>query len=46
LISAMVVASMAAPPMPCTARAAISSPTSGASPQASEASANSTSPAR
>jgi hypothetical protein len=46
LISAMVVASIAAPPIPCTARAAISSSAPGASPQASDAAANSTSPTR
>ena len=38
--------SMAAPPMPCTAREAISTPAFGAMPQVSEATAKTTRPIR
>jgi hypothetical protein len=46
LISAIVVANIAAAPTPWMPRAAISRPTFGARPQASDAAANSTSPMR
>ena len=45
LSSAIVVANIAAAPAPCTARAATSVPALGASPQASDDPANTTSPA-
>ncbi|MFY9671447.1 MAG: hypothetical protein WAK44_26135 [Trebonia sp.] len=46
LISAIVVANIAAAPSPCTPRAAISTPTFGARPHASEDNANTTRPIR
>jgi len=46
LISAIVVANMIAPPIPCSARAAMRNPAFGASPEASDATAKSTSPIR